>query len=84
MTPTAPINPDEIMDPKRCAEVFSVTESWLAADRAKTYPVLRWFNLGRKTPRYHFRTVAACLARRAQIDAETIAASFGTNPKANL
>lgn len=82
MTPDAPINLDDVMTPEECAPWAKVTVSWLANDRAQTYPKVPFFKLGAKTVRYHRRTILAVWARRAQIDHETIAASYGTNPKA--
>lgn len=79
---STPINLDDVIDRQECAAWLKVKESWLANDAGQTYPKIPVFKIGAKTVRYHRRTILAALARRAKIDPETIAASYGTNGKA--
>lgn len=81
MTPDAPISLDDVIDREECARWLKVAPSFLANDATQRYPKIPVFKIGSKTPRYHRRTILAELARRAQIAPETIAASYGTNPK---
>lgn len=72
---------DSLLTPAQCAKWLKVSKRELGENTRGHNPKIPAFSLGHKTKRFHPRTILAVLAKRAGVNVETIAASYGIETK---